>query len=71
MGRCGYSDNWKFQGDPLERLKSLDLPPGYEAIMLAPEEVSKMQRTHSKFIADALRKGVVIRYDFGLFSREK
>ncbi|KAA8922165.1 nucleotidyltransferase domain-containing protein [Thermoplasma sp.] len=60
-----------FKGNPIERLKSIDLPPGYEAIMLTPEEVSKMQKTHSKFIEDAMRDGVIIRDDYGLFSKGK
>ena len=56
-----------FKGNPLERLKNIDFPPGYETIMLTPEEINKMKSKNDKFITDALKDGVVLRDDFSIF----
>ena len=56
-----------FKGDPLERLKSIDFPPGYEAITLTPEEINKMKMNNDRFITDALKDGVILRDDLGIF----
>ena len=56
-----------FNGNPLERLKNIDFPPGYETIMLTPEEISKMKMKNDKFITDALKDGVILRDDLGIF----
>lgn len=55
-----------FKGNTLERLKSMDFPPGYEIIMLTPEEVNRMQMKNNKFIKDAITEGVVLRDDFSI-----
>ena len=56
-----------FSGNPLERLKNIDFPPGYETIMLTPEEINKMKMKNDKFITDALKDDVVLRDDLRLF----
>lgn len=54
-----------FKGNPLERLKDIDFPPGYETIMLTPEEINKMK--NDKFITDALKDGVTLRDNLRIF----
>ena len=56
-----------FNGNPLERLKSIDFPSGYEAIMLTPEEINKMKMKNDRFIIDALKDGVILSDDLGIF----
>ena len=56
-----------FNGNPLERLKNIDFPSGYEIIMLTPEEINKMKMKSDKFITDALKDGVILRDDSGIF----
>ena len=55
-----------FKGNPLERLEDIDFPPGYETIMLTPEEINKMKMKNDKFITDALKDGVTLRDDFSI-----
>ncbi len=52
--------------NPIERLKSIDLPPGYEAVLLTAEEMEKMKAKNNKFITEALKDGIVLRDDFHL-----
>ncbi len=58
-----------FSGTPFQRLKGIDIPPGYEGIMLTPEEIIKMKNHNSRFISEAFREGLVIRDDYSLFKR--
>ena len=57
-----------FQGNPLQRLKNIDFPPGYETILLTMDEVNNMMRKNSKFIKDAYNDGIILRDDYLLFS---
>lgn len=50
--------------NPIERLKYVDFPPGYEVILLTTGEVKKMKERNNKFITDALKDGVFLRDDF-------
>jgi predicted nucleotidyltransferase len=56
-----------FTGNPIERLRNIDFPPGYETIMLTPEEINKMKMKNDRFITDALKDGVILRDDLGIF----
>lgn len=56
-----------FTGNPIERLRNIDFPPGYDAIMITPGEVDKMKSRNDKFIIDALKEGVVLRDDLKIF----
>ena len=56
-----------FKGNPLERLKDIDFPPGYETIMFTPEEINKMKMKNDNFITDALKDGVTLRDDLRIF----
>ena len=56
-----------FNGNPLERLKNIDFPSGYEIIMLTPEEINTMKMKSDEFTTDALKDGVILRDDSGIF----
>lgn len=57
-----------FTGNPLQRLKNIDLPAGFEAILLTPEEFNIRKGKNEGFIKEALQHGIVVRDDFGLIS---
>ena len=57
-----------FSGNPLERLKNIDLPAGYEAILLTPDELISRRGKNDSFIEEALQQGIIVRDDFGLIS---
>ena len=56
----------KFEGNPLERLKTLTFPPGYEIISLTPDEVNSKILKKDKFILDALKDGIMLRDDYSI-----
>ncbi len=53
-----------FNGNPLQRLKSIDFPAGYETILLTPNEINKLKDKNTKFITDAFKDGIILRDDF-------
>lgn len=57
----------EFSGTPLERLKNFDLPEGYEAILLTPDELSKKRNKNDLFVKESFKNGVTIRDDLHLF----
>ncbi|MGP6207637.1 nucleotidyltransferase domain-containing protein [Cuniculiplasma sp. SKW3] len=56
-----------FSGTILDRLRNMDFPPGYEIIMLTPDEINRMKSKNDKFILDAFRDGVCLKDDLGIF----
>ena len=58
----------EFSGTPVERLKNLNLPPGYEAILLTADEVAKKRKKNDRFIVESFESGVIIRDDLHLVS---
>ncbi len=57
-----------FTGNPVERLKILDFPAGYEVIPLTLNEVIKMKNKNNKLIIDAFNEGVLLRDDFKIMN---
>ena len=51
-------------GNPLERLKRIDFPPGFEVIPLTLEEFLILLRRGNPIAVKALNKGIVLRDDF-------
>ena len=58
-----------FNGSPLDRLKNIDFPLGYEIIPLTEEEFYKMKNRNNKLVKDALAEGVILRDDLHIFCR--
>ncbi|NOZ88906.1 MAG: nucleotidyltransferase domain-containing protein [Crenarchaeota archaeon] len=51
---------------PLERLRLVDAPPGYEVVAWTPEEALEMLRRRNPLAVEAAEHGVVLRDDLGL-----
>lgn len=56
-----------FKGSPLDRLKAIDFPAGYEVIPLTIDEFHKMKNKKNKLVVDAIKDGVKLRDDFHIF----
>ncbi len=55
-----------FNGNPVQRLKNIDFPSGYEVIPLTLNEAIKMKNKNSKFINDSLKDGLILRDDYNI-----
>lgn len=51
-------------GNPIERLKALDIPSGFQVIPLTLKEYGKLLHRWGNPIVEAVRSGVVLRDDF-------
>ncbi len=51
---------------PLERLRLLDTPPGYEVVAWTPEEALERLRRRNPLAVEAVERGVVLRDDLRL-----
>ena len=58
-----------FNGNPLQRLKAIDFPPGFEVILLTPQEFIKMKSKNIKLVKDAYNEGVILRDDFQIMDQ--
>ncbi|MEM4581536.1 MAG: nucleotidyltransferase domain-containing protein [Candidatus Korarchaeum sp.] len=59
----------EFAGNPIERLRSLDYPPGFDVIPLTPDELVRLTDRRDPLVSEALNVGVFLRDDLGI--REK
>ena len=57
---------YRFIGNPLARLKSIDFPPGFEIIPLTPDEFQKMLVKKTPLYMEIKKFGVMLRDDLGL-----
>lgn len=55
------------RGGPVERLRNIDAPPGYEVIPLTPGEFMRLLEKRNAIAVEAVERGVVLRDDLGLF----
>ena len=53
-----------FKGNPLERLKSIDMPAGYEIIPLTFEEFMRLLSKKDPIAKDAIKYKLILRDDF-------
>ncbi len=56
----------EFTGSPLERLKSIDYPAGFEVIPLTHDEFIRLFSKGNPLAMEALSTGVLLRDDFGV-----
>ncbi|MBS7610491.1 nucleotidyltransferase domain-containing protein [Candidatus Bathyarchaeota archaeon] len=54
------------RGSPLERLKALDIPPGFQVIPITKEEFRRLLAKGSPLSKEALETGIVLRDDLKL-----
>lgn len=60
-----------FQGNPIDRLNALDIPPGFQVIPLTLKEFKKLLMKKNPIAVEAVNSGVIIRDDFNLVKRIK
>lgn len=58
-----------FIGGPIERLKSLDIPPGFQAIPLTPKEFKRLLKKRSHLAIESIEFGVMLRDDLRLIQQ--
>lgn len=55
-----------FRGSPIERLRAVDAPPGFEVIPLTKEELIGRIKRGDPLAVDLVNYGVLVRDDLGL-----
>ncbi|MEM3907330.1 MAG: nucleotidyltransferase domain-containing protein [Nitrososphaerota archaeon] len=58
-----------FKGNPLERLKKIDPPPGFQIIPLNLSELEYLCRKNDILIREALEHGIILRDDLQLYHK--
>lgn len=56
----------ELHGNPLERLKMIDYPPGFEVIPLTQSEFMRLLKKGNPIAVEAISEGVILRDDYGL-----
>lgn len=56
----------EIKGNPLERLREIDNPPGYEVIIWTIDEFRIMLRKRNPLALEALNRGVILRDDYNI-----
>ena len=56
----------ELQGNPLERLKAIDYPPGYEVIPLTLKEFLTLLSKRSPIAMEAISNGIILRDDYNI-----
>jgi hypothetical protein len=56
----------EFKGNPVERLKPLDIPAGFQVIPLTLKEFERLAKKEEHLATEALKFGIVLREDFKL-----
>jgi len=57
----------ELKGTPLERMKNIDAPSGFQVIPLTVEEYRWQEKKGNSLVVEAKRKGVLVRDDEKLF----
>ncbi len=58
-----------FKGNPLDRLKSIDVPPGFQVIPINPEEFNILHKGGDILAREALKYGIILRDDLQLLRK--
>jgi len=58
-----------FLGNPIERLRHIDPPPGVEVIPLRIDEFERLREKRDPIAVEANSLGIVVRDDLRIFSR--
>ena len=57
-----------FRGGPVERLNSLEIPPGFQVIPLTSKEFRRLLKRKDILALEAVESGIVLRDDLGIMS---
>ena len=52
-----------FKGGPVERLKSLDMPPKFQVIPITPREFQRLLNKKNPLAVEAIKSGIILRND--------
>ncbi|MGB9660350.1 MAG: nucleotidyltransferase domain-containing protein [Nitrososphaerales archaeon] len=55
-----------FKGNPLERLKLIDAPYGFQIIPLMKEEFLRLLERRNPIAVEVVQNGIILRDDFGI-----
>ena len=55
-----------FKGGPVERLKALDIPRGFQAIPLTPNEFKRLLAKGNRLVVEAAEHGIMLKNDLKL-----
>lgn len=58
-----------FKGNPLDRLRSINMPPGFQAIPINLEEFNTLKMKGDILVREALKYGIVLRDDLQLLRK--
>ncbi|MCX8187564.1 MAG: nucleotidyltransferase domain-containing protein [Nitrososphaeria archaeon] len=56
-----------FKGNPIDRLRSIDPPPGFQVIPINVREFENLRERGDVLVKEALRHGVILRDDLKLY----
>lgn len=56
----------ELRGNPVERLRNIDAPPGFEVILLTPQEFKELLKKENPIAIEFVRYGVIVRDDYGI-----
>ena len=59
----------EFKGNPIERLKKLDIPAGFQVIPLTEKEFKTLLQKKEPLTLEATQKGVILKDDLKLFNK--
>lgn len=61
----------EIKGNPLERLKNINIPPGYEVIIWTPQEFEIMIKKKNQLALEAVSKGITLRDDYNIVNSSR
>jgi len=56
----------EFEGRPPQRLRGLEVPPGYQVVPVTPSEFRRMVERGDPLAVEAFKRGIFLRDDLGL-----
>jgi len=56
-----------FEGSPVEGLRALQIPAGFQVIPLTPEEFNRLRVKGDRLASEAIDSGVILRDDLKIF----
>jgi len=59
-----------FAGRPPDRLKNIDVPPGYQVIALTYKEFKTLMGRRERIVIEAIEYGIVLRDDLKIFPKD-
>ena len=60
-----------FTGTPVQRLKAIDVPPGFQVIPLTLEEFERLWRKRDVLAVEAVESGITLKDDLKLIKMDK